>query len=158
MAPWTAFPHSGDYAFDTSRVKQCWSQLHAGDLEPLPQEPEVLAAWALFHGGEFQKAAEAGLQAGTAGITVANKATCVYAHYLEPKEKNRQRLFLQVADQAAVLAETEPENANAFYWQAYALGRYSQGISVASRRWNQPSVCSLDTPMPTLRWVHSTPK
>jgi tetratricopeptide (TPR) repeat protein len=131
MAPWTAFPHSGDYAFDTSRVKQCWSQLHAGDLEPLPQEPEVLAAWALFHGGEFQKAAEAGLQAGTAGITVANKATCVYAHYLEPKEKNRQRLFLQVADQAAVLAETEPENANAFYWQAYALGRYSQGISVA---------------------------
>jgi len=131
MAPWTAFPHSGDYPFDTSRVKECWSQLHAGDLEPLPQEPEVLAAWALFHGGEFQKAAEAGLQAGTAGITVANKATCVYAHYLEPKEKNRQRLFLQVADQAAVLAEAEPENANAFYWQAYALGRYSQGISVA---------------------------
>ena len=25
----------------------------------------------------------------------------------------------------------EPKNANAFYWQAYALGRYSQGISVA---------------------------
>ena len=131
MAPWTAFPHSGDYPFDASRVKKCWSQLHAGDLEPLPQEPEVLAAWVLFHGGEFQKAAEAGLQAGPAGITVANKATCVYAHYLEPKEKNRQRLFLQVADQAAVLAEAEPENANAFYWQAYALGRYSQGISVA---------------------------
>ena len=26
---------------------------------------------------------------------------------------------------------TEPKNPNAHYWQAYALGRYSQGISVA---------------------------
>ncbi|MFX8297259.1 hypothetical protein ABTL30_19790, partial [Acinetobacter baumannii] len=25
----------------------------------------------------------------------------------------------------------EPKNANAYYWQAYALGRYGQGISVA---------------------------
>ena len=27
--------------------------------------------------------------------------------------------------------QTDPDNANAWYWQAYALGRYSQGISVA---------------------------
>lgn len=131
MAPWTAFPHSGDYRFDASRVKEQWNQLHAGDLEPLPQDEQVLAAWALFHGGEFEQAADAGLQAGAAGRTVANKATCVYAHYLEPREKNRQRLFMQVADRAAEQAAAEPGNANAFYWQAYALGRYSQGISVA---------------------------
>ncbi len=131
MAPWTAFPHSGDYRYDVSRVKEHWNQLHAGDLEPLPQDKQVLTAWALFHGGEFEKAAEVGLQAGAAGRTVANKATCVYAHYLEPREKHRQRLFLQVAERAAEQAAAEPGNANAFYWQAYALGRYSQGISVA---------------------------
>lgn len=131
MAPWTAFTHCGDYPFDVFRVKKHWSQLHAGDLEPLPRDAQVLTAWALFHSGEFEAALNAGLQAGVAGSTVANKATCVYAHYLEPKEKNRQRLFLQVAERAAALAAAEPDNANAFYWQAYALGRYSQGISVA---------------------------
>jgi len=131
MAPWTAFSHSGDYPFDASSVKKEWRRLHAGDLEPLPVDGAVLTAWALFHCGEFEKAAETGLQAGQAGTNVANKATCIYAHYLEPREKNRQRLFLQVAERAAALAAAEPENANAFYWQAYALGRYSQGISVA---------------------------
>lgn len=131
MAPWTAFSHSGNYPFDAARVKKEWRQLHAGDLEPLPEDSAVLKAWALYHAGAFEEAAEAGLRAGPAGTNVANKATSVYAHYLEPREKNRQRLFLQVAERAAALAAVEPDNANAFYWQAYALGRYSQGISVA---------------------------
>jgi tetratricopeptide (TPR) repeat protein len=131
MAPWTAFSHCGEYIFDAARVKKHWSQLHAGDLETLPKDRAVLAAWALFHCGEFEKATEAGLRAGPGGANVANKATCVYAQYIEPREKNRQRLFLEVADRAAQMATVEPDNANAFYWQAYALGRYSQGISVA---------------------------
>ncbi|MEO7107388.1 MAG: hypothetical protein ABIZ09_13525 [Rhodoferax sp.] len=131
MAPWTAFSHSGDYPFDAARVKKHWNKLHAGDLEALPKDRAVLDAWALFHSGAFEEAAEAGLQAGPAGANVANKATSVYAHYLEPREKNRQRLFMLVADRAAELAAAEPDNVNAFYWHAYALGRYSQGISVA---------------------------
>jgi tetratricopeptide (TPR) repeat protein len=131
MTPWTPFHYRGEYAFDVPRTKKHWPQLHAGDLEPLPQDDKVLTAWALFHGGEFQKAAELGLQSGPQGATVANKATCIYANYLEPKEKNRQSLFQQVAERAAAQAAAEPVNANAFYWQAYALGRYSQGISVA---------------------------
>ena len=120
MATWTAFSHSGDYPYDAVRVRRCWSQLHAGDQEPLPQNDQVLQAWVLFHSGEFEKAMNAGLQAGLIGTNVANKATCVYAHYLEPTEKNRQRLFLQVAERAAALGAAEPTNANAFYWQAYA--------------------------------------
>ena len=58
MAPWTAFSHSGDYPFDASSVKKQWRSLHAGDLEPLPDDDAVLTAWALFHCGEFEKAAE----------------------------------------------------------------------------------------------------
>jgi tetratricopeptide (TPR) repeat protein len=108
-----------------------WSRLHCGDAEPCPQDTAVLQAWVLFHNGEFEQAAAAGLNAGGAGITVANKATVIYANYLEPKEKTRLDLFVQVAERAAAQAAQEPENANAWYWQAYALGRYSQGISVA---------------------------
>ncbi|MDR3455279.1 MAG: hypothetical protein P4L96_21155 [Rhodoferax sp.] len=135
MAKWTAFPHAGDYDFDAASVKKNWARLHAGDSEPLPSDAKVLAAWVLFHNGEFQKAAEAGLKvfdAGqSAGITVANKATCIYANYLEKKEKTKLELFMEAAGRAEAQAAADPKNANAWYWQAYALGRYSQGISVA---------------------------
>ena len=135
MAKWTAFPHAGDYEFDAAGVRKHWSRLHAGDGEPLPADARVLAAWVLFHNGEFQKAAEAGLKAfdagQSAGTTVANKAACIYANYLEKKEKTRLDLFMEAAARAEAQATADPRNANAWYWQAYALGRYSQGISVA---------------------------
>jgi len=131
MGKWTAFPHAGDYNWDAASLKKQWARLHQGDCEPLPKDAAVLAAWALFHNGEFQKAAEAGLKAGGAGITVANKATCIYANYLEGKEKAKLDLFLQAAERAQAQQAEDPKNANAWYWQAYALGRYSQGISVA---------------------------
>ena len=131
MAKCTAFPHLGDYDWDSASVKKQWARLHRGDCEPAPKDAAVLAAWVLFHNGEFQKAAEAGLAAGGAGINVANKATSLYANYLEPKEKARLDLFMQVAERAEALQQSCPEDANAFFWQAFALGRYSQGISVA---------------------------
>ncbi|MEY3446101.1 MAG: hypothetical protein RIR45_856 [Pseudomonadota bacterium] len=131
MADWTVFAHTRDYAFDGERLRQYWDQLHAGDREPMPEDAAVLHAWALFHGGSFQEAAAAGLAAGPPGTTVANKATCIYANYLEPREKVRLGLFLEVAHRAAEQSAAEPGNSNAFYWQGYALSRYSQGISVA---------------------------
>jgi tetratricopeptide (TPR) repeat protein len=131
MATWTPFPHAGDYRTTASTVKKQWARLHRGDAEPCPQDAAVLEAWALFHSGDFQRAAEAGLAAGNSGMTVANKATAIYATYLEPKEKKRLDLFMQVAERAEEQTRAEPDNANAWYTYAYALGRYSQGISVA---------------------------
>lgn len=132
MAKWTPFPYDGaDYRYDTATLKKHWPRLHAGDAEPWPEDPAVQAAWALFHAGEFQKAHEAGLKAGGAGITVANKAQAIHANYLEKSEKNKLGMFLAVAERAEQQQQDEPRNANAYYWQAYALGRYSQGISVA---------------------------
>lgn len=131
MAKWTSFPHLGDYCFDAASVRAQWVRLHAGDCEPLPENESVLEAWALLHNGEFQRAAEAGLALGGAGLTVANKATCVYANYLEKKEKSRLDLFMEVAQRSEQQAALDAKNANAWYWQAYALSRYSQGISVA---------------------------
>jgi tetratricopeptide (TPR) repeat protein len=131
MAKWTPFPHPGDYVFDAASVKKHWARLHAGDAEPMPKDAAVLDAWALFHSGDFQRAAEAGLKAGGAGMAVANKATCIYATYLEKKEKTKLELFMEVAQRAESHASQNPKDVNALYWQAYALGRYSQGISVA---------------------------
>lgn len=132
MAKWTAFPYdSADYTYTPAALKKQWARLHAGDAEPLPKDDKTLAAWALFHAGEFQKACEAGLKAGGDGITVANKAQAIYANYLEKSEKNRLAMFQEVAERAEAQAAENPKNANAHYWMAYALGRYSQGISVA---------------------------
>lgn len=132
MAKWTAFPYdSADYTYSPAALKKQWARLHAGDAEPLPKDDKVLAAWALFHAGEFQKACEAGLRAGGDGITVANKAQAIYANYLEKSEKDRLAMFQEVAERAEAQAAEYPKNANAHYWMAYALGRYSQGISVA---------------------------
>ncbi len=132
MAKWTAFPYDADdYTYDAAALKKQWARLHQGDAEPLPKDDKVLAAWALFHAGEFQKACEAGLKAGGAGITVANKAQAIYANYLEKSEKTKLALLLEVSERAEAQQAAEPKNANAYYWQAYALGRYSQGISVA---------------------------
>ena len=129
MAKWTAFPYEL-FDFDAAKVKKQWARLHAGDVEPLPKDAKVLDAWVLFHRGEFQKAHDAGLKAGGAGITVANKAQAIYANYLEKSEKTKLAMFQQVAERAVARQAEEPKDANAWYWQAYALGRYSQGISV----------------------------
>jgi tetratricopeptide (TPR) repeat protein len=131
MAKWNAFPFAGDYAFDASSVRKHWERLHASDLEPLPKDAALLEAWAHFHNGQFHQATEAGLKLGGAGITLANKATCIYATYLELKEKEKLDLYTTAATRAQAQAASDPENPNAWHWQAYALGRYSQGISVA---------------------------
>jgi len=132
MARWTVFPYdAADYGDDAAALKTQWARLHQGDAEPFPEDAAVRAAWALLHAGRFQDAYEAGLAAGDAGIVVANKAQSLHASYLETREKTRLAMFMEVAERAQALATTRPGLASAHYWLAYALGRYSQGISVA---------------------------
>ncbi len=132
MARWTAFPHDASaYRYDTATLVGLWPRLHAGDAEPLPAEPDVLAAWALFHAGDFEAATAAGLRLGGDGITVANKAQAAHATYLETREQVRPALLMQVADRAEAQLGRDPGNASAHYFLAYGLGRYGQGISIA---------------------------
>ncbi len=131
MAKWAKFPQLGEFSYTASTLKKHWARLHAGDCEPCPSAAPELAAWVLFHNGQFEEAVTAGLAAGGSGITAANKATCIYATYLEPKEAPRLDLFMTVAQRAQAQQADNAANANAWYFQAYALGRYSQGISVA---------------------------
>ena len=128
---WAKFPYADKkYGHTAATLKKAWSRLHHGDQEPYPKDAAVVDAWIAFHAGDFEQAAKAGLAAGGAGVTAANKATAIYANYLEENEKKKLALFEEVAARAEKQQAAEPKNANAFYWQAYALGRYAQGISI----------------------------
>ncbi|SFP13245.1 hypothetical protein SAMN05216567_104292 [Variovorax sp. OK605] len=130
--PWTPFPWSDVPRYDARSVASHWPRLHAGHDLPVPPESSALAeGWALYHSGEFERAATVGLLHGAEGLALANQSTAVYANYLEPREAVRLAMFRQVIERAGAQAAAEPENCQALYWQAYALGRYSQGISVA---------------------------
>jgi len=131
MTAWIDCPNPLPIRFDAERLSANWERLHKGDAEPLPTQADLLQAWVMFHNGEFQRATHAGLLLGDAGMNLANKATCIYANYLEPSEQRREALLLEAAARAEALQARQPDNPGAWYWQAYALGRYSQGISVA---------------------------
>jgi len=128
---WSKFPYTEkSYTQTPAGLKKSWDRLHKGDCEPFPKDAEVVDAWIAFHAGDFQAAHEQGLAAGAAGITVANKAQAIYANYLEDNDKAKLRHFEEVAARAEAQQAKDAKNANAFYWQAYALGRYAQGISI----------------------------
>ena len=128
---WAKFPYADKkYQYTAATLKKSWDRLHKGDVEPFPKSEAVVDAWIAYHAGEFQKATELGLKAGAEGTSVANKAQAIYANYLEEGDKRKLDLLEEVAARAEALQAKEPKNANAYYWQAYALGRYAQGISV----------------------------
>jgi tetratricopeptide (TPR) repeat protein len=131
MPRWTAFPYDNSaYRYNVAALKQHWARLHKGDAEPLPQNAQVLEAWALFHAGEFERAVAAGLEAGGDGVTAANKAQAIYANYLEQRARAKLALLLEVAERAEAQTATQPDNPNAHYWMAYALARHSQAVNV----------------------------
>lgn len=128
---WKKFPHADKaFAYTGAALKKNWERLHRGDCEPFPADASVQDAWRLYHQGEFHQAVEAGLAAGVNGYNAANKATMIYATYLEDDDKRKLELFQAIAARCDELQQAQSKNANACYFQAYALGRYSQGISV----------------------------
>lgn len=132
MAKWAKFPHADKvYQLDAATLKKKWARLHKGDGEPFPKDAGVVAAWQAFHAGDFAEAVKAGTGAGGPGINAAVKAQVVYAHYLEKADKTKVALMEEAAALADARRREAPKDANAQYLYAFALGRYSQGISVA---------------------------
>lgn len=128
---WAKFPYPDKaYQYTAASLKKSWPRLHQGDAEAFPKSDAVIDAWIAFHAGDFQKAFDLGAKTGTDGVNVCNKAQAIFANYIEPSEKSKLEMFLQAAERAENLQAAQPKNANAYYWQAYALGRYAQGISV----------------------------
>lgn len=128
---WKKFPHADkSFVYAGAALKKSWERLHSGDCEPFPADAAVQEAWRLYHQGEFEKAFEAALAAGVDGYNAANKAAMIYATYLEDDDQRKLELFQSISARCEELQQVQPKNANAWYFQAYALGRYSQGISV----------------------------
>jgi len=128
---WKKFPHADKaFAYAGAALEKNWERLHRGDCEPFPADVAVQEAWRLYHQGEFHKACAAGLAAGIDGYNAANKATMIYATYLEDDDQRKLELFQEISARCERQQQAQPKNANAYYFQAYALGRYSQGISV----------------------------
>jgi tetratricopeptide (TPR) repeat protein len=151
---WAPFPHDGK-AFDYSgdKLAKAWAKLHAGDCETFPDTEHVAAqlasnpklgkpaaaatiagtlqqAWRDYHRGDFQAAFEAGEKLGPLGASVAVKAAGIHAVYLLDDEDARSERFEQLARLAEAAAKALPDDPNTHYRRAFALGRYSQSISV----------------------------
>ena len=152
---WTVFPHASksyDYAGD--KLKSSWAELHAGDCEPFPDSKRAAAllkavkkppkgldagklaetlqhAWRAFHRGDFQEAFMLGESLGVLGASVAVKAIGIHATYLVKNDAEKLQRFEQAIKLAEAAEAALPDEANSHYRKAFALGRYSQGISVA---------------------------
>lgn len=148
------FPYpAAVYDFPGADLQKHWPRLHRGDCEPYPaaatlkkliathpnlappmpvdRAAETLqAAWRAFHRGEFREAEQLGLSVGQLGYNVANKAANIHATYLEKGEKTKLAAFLVSARRAEELQRHAPNESNAWYLHAQALGRYAQGLSV----------------------------
>lgn len=125
------FPHPDKaFAYPGAALKKNWPRLHRGDCEPYPADTKVQAAWRCYHAGDFGQAVELGLACGLPGYAAANKAAIVYASYLESDDDTRRQLLLDAAQRCEEQQQATPDCANAWYLHAFALGRYSQLISV----------------------------
>ena len=131
MSNWNSFPHdASNYLFEGDSLAEHWDRLHAGDQEPFPDDARLQDAWRAFHRGDFQQAVELADEIGLEAHAVANKATGIYATYLEESDKRRQALFKAAAERAEAAIEAFPDDPNAHYFHAFNLGRYSQSVSI----------------------------
>ena len=152
---WAAFPHDATgYAYAGDALKKAWPKLHAGDCEPFPDAKRAAAlskaagkaapkldadalaaalqdAWRAFHRGDFKAAHDAGVALGPIGASVAVKALGIHATYLVDDEGERLKRYEQAATLAEAAVKALPDEANSHYRHAFALGRYSQGLSIA---------------------------
>ncbi len=126
---WIEFPYDA-YSYAGNELKNNWERLHLGDCEPWPEDPQLQQAWRHYHQGEFAAAYVLAAEIGEAAHVVANKACGMYANHLENDDEQRQIMYEDIAARAEAAAINEPENINAWYFQAFALGRLSQLISV----------------------------
>ncbi len=88
-------------------------------------------AWRAFHHGDFKAAFDAGEALGVVGASVATKAIGIHATYLVDGDAEQLKRYEQAAKLAEAAVKALPDEANSHYRLAFALGRYSQGISIA---------------------------
>jgi tetratricopeptide (TPR) repeat protein len=131
VSKWNEFPYvTDDFDFAGANLKKAWKKLHAGDGEPFPEDAALQEAWRSYHYGEFEAAVKQADAIGIKAHAVANKATGIYATYLEEDENRKIALFKTAIERAEKAIKAFPDDPNAHYFHAFNLGRYSQSISI----------------------------
>lgn len=129
---WGAFPHADKaFRYPGSSLEEAWTELHRGDREPLTDNDDVLEAWRRFHAGDFAGAVALANESGLEAHAVANKASGIYADYLEEDEDTKVAIYQSGIRRAEEAIGKWEDDANAHYFHAFLLGRYSQSISIA---------------------------
>jgi tetratricopeptide (TPR) repeat protein len=154
-ASWAAMPKGlQGFTFPGDALKKAWPKLHAGDQEPFPDKKRAAAliaaagkqapkgldadalaqalqhAWRAFHEGDFKAAYDAGAALGPVGASVAVKAIGIHATHLVDDEAEKLKRFEQASKLAEAAVKALPDEANSHFRHAFALGRYSQCISI----------------------------
>ncbi len=128
---WAEFPYDQTpYTYDGQALIDAWPRLHRGDCEPLPDDEQLLEAWRRYHAGDFAGAVTLAGEIGIAAHAVANKASGIYADYLEEDDDVKLAIYETGIARAEQAIADYPEDANAHYFRAFLLGRYSQCISI----------------------------
>ena len=128
---WKKFPHDNSrFAYAGDKLRRAWDELHAGDCEPFPENELLQQAWRCFHRGDFQQAVKLADEYGIGGHAAANKATGIYATYLEENAERQLDCFKTAVERAERAIQALPDDPNSHYFHAFSLGRYSQSISV----------------------------
>lgn len=122
---------TSDFAYPGAALKKAWKKLHAGDLVSWPDDDALVEGWRAYHAGEFAQAVNAAENVGAAAHALANKASGIYADYLEENEATKQAIYQAGIARAEAAIAADPDDPNAHYFHAYHLGRYSQCISIA---------------------------
>ena len=90
----------------------------------------MLEAWRRYHAGDFAGAVALADETGLEAHAVANKAGGIYADYLEENEKAKVAIYQAGIKRAEEAIQRWDQDANAHYFHAFLLGRYSQSISI----------------------------
>ena len=112
---------------EQSRAFAAW--LEAGE-GPTVLAQRLQGAWQQFHAGEFAAAIEHGGGLGALGASVANKAAAVETLVYRGSAAQALRILETAITRGEQAVERLPDYANAHYFLALVLGRYSQRLSI----------------------------
>ncbi|MEM1080881.1 MAG: hypothetical protein AAGH65_04800 [Pseudomonadota bacterium] len=128
---WTAFDQNQSaFDYSESALKAKWNELHNGDREPFPADAALASAWQAYHRGDFAAAVNQASTLADEGHVVINKASGIYADYLEDDDAVKKAIYRAGIERAEAAIAFDPDNVNAHYFHAFHLGRYSQTISI----------------------------
>lgn len=138
ISNWEQLPEDFTFDYDQEQLAENWNALHVADQYEYPLNYEgdesILTAqaggWLHFHNGNYQKAAEVGLEIAEHGSILLARSVAAYCDYLCEDEDDVLKLLtdtMQVCEQAA---DALPDCSNTQFVNALIIGRYSQRISI----------------------------